>query len=138
MERTGGFKIGDKVKIAKTSEYYRKGDYSNPCDIEGTVNNYELDEESHTIRVSWSNGRYNVYRPEDLEYSRPQEIFKLLTYLKTNGQQDPVPTKGQHKIFKRASLVTVVPIKDKKEVILEILIKKRKFKFKAKYNEKNH
>lgn len=59
------FKIGDVVRIREDSEHYGRGG-ANPRNEDGVIT--ELQEyTSHFIRVRWSNGLTNVYRPEDLE-----------------------------------------------------------------------
>lgn len=55
------FKVGDRV--CYTSLFYGVDD-SNPTHISGTV--IEVNSTSCPIQVNWDNGRYNVYREEDL------------------------------------------------------------------------
>jgi hypothetical protein len=57
-------KLGDKVKIAKTSEYYEEDRPSNPRNIAGTI--IERNKGHVWIRVKWSNGEENSYREYDL------------------------------------------------------------------------
>ena len=65
MEKNYEFRVGDKVKILKGSEYYA-GTENNPKDITGTV--IRIDEEcKHPIYVVWGNGWGNCYRDYDLE-----------------------------------------------------------------------
>ena len=60
-------KLGSKVRIAKTSEYYgRSPDSSNPRDVIGEVIETKYSR-SYPIRVHWSNGWKNVYELTDLE-----------------------------------------------------------------------
>lgn len=61
------FKVGDKVMISKTSEYYEEGlngDDHNPINCYGKVSDIHKDR----IYVSWDNGKINSYTAEDLEY----------------------------------------------------------------------
>ena len=66
MEKSIEFKVGDKVKIRKDSEYYCDDDDTNPKDTEGVVKSLHLSYD-HPVRVNWSNGDYNYYRNVDLE-----------------------------------------------------------------------
>jgi hypothetical protein len=59
------FKIGDRVKIIKTSEYYREGDSSNPIDTVGEVIRYK--KTGMPIEVRWSSDfTVNSYEEHDL------------------------------------------------------------------------
>ena len=66
------FKVGDRVKISKSSGYY-SGDKtsSNPKDVVGTVTNYEKESgftpDDFTTSVDWDNGTNNTYSDKDLE-----------------------------------------------------------------------
>jgi hypothetical protein len=83
-ETTPEFKVGDRVKIATTSEYYNttKG---NPKDVEGTI--YEINDKwDLSIRVQWDNDYHNSYNSEDLELAKqPSYIHteeKIINHLK--------------------------------------------------------
>lgn len=58
------FKVGDKVKISPSSEYYGDGG-TNPKDVVGTLSEIRTDRE-YVYRVIWSSGATNVYKREDL------------------------------------------------------------------------
>lgn len=58
------FKVGDKVKIVKGSEYDEGRDY-NPSDTVGTISEVRHELE-YRYMVEWPQGK-NAYRPEDLE-----------------------------------------------------------------------
>lgn len=77
------FKVGDKVKIRKSSEYYSYGTSSNPADVEGTVNSVSAGA-GHPIRVQWPGSQSNVYRLKDLKLSKVKEpkekLLKEVTY----------------------------------------------------------
>jgi hypothetical protein len=65
------FKIGDKVMIAETSEYYIKGDPSNPIDTVGEVKCYKKD--GLPIEVRWPNIIVNSYEEHDLVLASSSE-----------------------------------------------------------------
>jgi hypothetical protein len=87
------FKVGDRVKIAKTSEYYDRGN-DNPADVEGTVTETgrigRISGATLDLKVKWDNGRNNSYNPEDLTpavkkkepeyYIFPESFNQVLTY----------------------------------------------------------
>jgi len=58
------FKVGDKVRIAKTSSYYGESS-SNPKDTEGKVIKIDTSGD-HIYRVIWDNNVENSYRESDL------------------------------------------------------------------------
>lgn len=60
------FKVGDKVKIHKSSEYYKWNTSTNPKDVEGTITSTTAGV-GHSIRVQWTGSAQNVYRPADLK-----------------------------------------------------------------------
>lgn len=63
--QTQAFKVGDRVKIRKDSEYYGDSD-KNPKDIEGTI--IEIVPKGNlNIRVEWDNNSKNSYASKDLE-----------------------------------------------------------------------
>lgn len=68
------FKVGDKVMIAKSSEYYDISE-SNPAGIEGIVTvSKEADFMGFLYEVKWSNGRKNSYKEGDLvAYKEPKK-----------------------------------------------------------------
>ena len=64
VNKVDTFKLGDRVKIAKSSRYYKSGYIYNPIDIEGTITDTFIDTKS--VRVKWINGKSNSYQREDL------------------------------------------------------------------------
>ena len=62
------FKVGDKVKISKFSEYYGRGTAYNPSNVKGVViwDNLSDDMRGFMYRVRWPEGE-NSYRYKDLE-----------------------------------------------------------------------
>jgi len=85
---TPEFKVGDRVKIATTSEFYKYNSPGNPRDTEGVIS--EIKEGYLSIYlgiyVKWDNGRYNTYNSEDLELAKqPSYIHteeKIINHLK--------------------------------------------------------
>jgi hypothetical protein len=67
------WKLDDVVMISSSSEYYICTNESNPRDISGIIYNIN-DDDDHCIKVKWSNGRTNSYRPEDLVEFMDQTI----------------------------------------------------------------
>lgn len=59
------FKIGDRVKIAVSSNYYDDNAASNPKNILGVINS--ISDSSHGTLVKWDNGYTNGYSTHDLE-----------------------------------------------------------------------
>ena len=56
-----GLKVGDRVKIAKTSDYYSLGTNNNPINVIGTI------VEARTrFSVRWGNTWVNTYLEHDL------------------------------------------------------------------------
>lgn len=77
MNSKSKFKAGDRVRIAKSSEYYGDSSCYNPKDIIGTVNSYRKGRiEAFTTKVDWDNGTNNSYRDADLELvvTEPKEL----------------------------------------------------------------
>ena len=58
------FKVGDKVRIAKTSSYYGES-HRNPKDMDGKVIKNDVSSD-HMYRVEWANCVENTYREIDL------------------------------------------------------------------------
>jgi len=84
---TDGFKVGDIVKIATTSEYYEYDHESNPRDVEGKI--CEINDKligGLNIIVDWNNGFQNSYNSEDLVMAKqPSYIHteeKIINHLK--------------------------------------------------------
>lgn len=70
------FKVGDKVKIEKSSEYYSDDWCLNPSDEVGTVIEVRIARiTGYTIRVQWKAG-VNVYRPEDLKMDKAKLLIE--------------------------------------------------------------
>lgn len=67
------FKVGDKVKIATTSQYYTGGVSHNPRDTKGTI--IEVNGTSgFKYRVEWNATTRNSYRDGDLvPFKQPKE-----------------------------------------------------------------
>ena len=69
------FKVGDEVRIRRSSDYYGDDMSSNPRDVIGVVGSVDTGtyhRDSHSIYVNWP-GCSNNYRGEDLE--RPEKIL---------------------------------------------------------------
>lgn len=64
------FNVGDRVVIAKSSEYYGFGTFNNPSDVVGTVVSYydeeQFEDKLFTVYVEWDNFYKNCYGDEDL------------------------------------------------------------------------
>jgi hypothetical protein len=54
--------VGDKVMIAKNSQYYNRCTPDNPRNIIGVI----IEIGDFIIRVIWDNGEYNTYSKKDL------------------------------------------------------------------------
>lgn len=71
-------KVGDRVKILPTSEYWVDNDNANPKNVEGII--YEI--ENHDcvpIDVKWDNGTKNNYDEKDLELVKPINTDNKMT-----------------------------------------------------------
>jgi hypothetical protein len=84
------FRIGDRVKIATTSDFYRKDDDSNPLNIKGIICEIkDKDVINLNINVKWDNGKVNAYNSVDLELAKqPSYIHteeKIINHLKPNN-----------------------------------------------------
>jgi hypothetical protein len=83
-------KVGDTVKIAKTSRFYSEYDKCNPT-INGRIENIDKDQ----IEVLWGNGMHNNYNPTDLvKLTVPDKKLKHLRYdimagIKSNENRHP-------------------------------------------------
>lgn len=67
------FKVGDRVKILPTSEWYGDGE-ANPPNVEGTINTIDnTDQTSLPIYVHWDDGTGNSYADIDLELIKQQQ-----------------------------------------------------------------
>jgi len=64
-------KVGDSVKIKKSSQYYGSSDSYNPAGLVGEVQSHDGSSD-HPIRVKWSNGNANVYNSNDLKLATPK------------------------------------------------------------------
>lgn len=70
MAKKAKFKVGDRVRIRKDSEYYLDdSNSSNPKNTTGTVTKYKCGDytTSFTTNVDWDNNTQNSYRDGDLE-----------------------------------------------------------------------
>lgn len=73
-------KVGDRVKIKPSSQYYRIGDIANPINIEGTIDEHYRNSRILPISVKWDNNHINSYSNKDLELIIEQSEFKILSY----------------------------------------------------------
>ena len=76
------FKVGDRVRIAESSEYYGKSksnkNSKNPKDTDGKVTELtNPDCEDYEVMVEWDNGETNIYRDSDLELVESKPEFKV-------------------------------------------------------------
>jgi len=62
------FKVGDKVQIKKSSQYYKEDSPHNPQKMNGEVIEVNGGGD-HNIRVKWDNGNTNIYNVSDLKIS---------------------------------------------------------------------
>jgi hypothetical protein len=72
------FKVGDKVMIDSSSEYYSDElDLSNPKDVEGTITEIEGEDWSGGlgIIVKWNNGKINGYNKVDLKLAKKESYI---------------------------------------------------------------
>lgn len=77
---TTEFKVGDNVKISKTSEYYDYGTLSNPK-ILGKIKNIEPGMLKYDIHVLWDNDIDNDYNKSDLDKVNLDEIWEIIENL---------------------------------------------------------
>lgn len=68
-------KVGDKVKIAKDSEWYNSGIPENPINTVGEI--YQMSDGYLGIFVEWSNGTSNSYNPEDLVLAEKESYIDV-------------------------------------------------------------
>ena len=84
-ETTPEFKVGDRVKIATTSDYYNTTE-GNPKDVEGII--YEIDDRwGLGIRVQWDNDYHNSYNSEDLEMAKQPSYIHTEEKIKNHKNQ---------------------------------------------------
>jgi hypothetical protein len=71
------FKVGDKVMIDVSSEYYEDDSYVNPRDVEGTITEIEGEEGygGLGIIVKWDNGKINGYNKVDLKLAKKESYI---------------------------------------------------------------
>jgi len=71
------FKVGDKVMIDSSSEYYSDNDTSNPRDVEGTITEIEGEDwlGGLGIIVKWDNGKINGYNKVDLKLAKKESYI---------------------------------------------------------------
>lgn len=104
------FKIGDRVKITKTSEYWADGDNSNPKDTEGTIVRIEkmYSADDIPIKVAWDNGQDNWYGEVDLEYVNQQTTNTKMT---TNQLMKDAAFAVADRLLKANNTVTTLEVK---------------------------
>lgn len=71
------FNVGDKVRIAKSSEYYVENSDLNPKDVTGTVSEFRKTGNDFEYSVTWNEEIINCYRPTDLELVGSKPQFKV-------------------------------------------------------------
>lgn len=77
------FKVGDKVMLKKSSQYYGADTSYNPRKVEGEVTRDDLTGEgNHPIHVKWANGNQNVYNSVDLKSSLKEPKENLLAEIR--------------------------------------------------------
>lgn len=74
-EITYCFKIGDIVRIKESSQYYIQGDICNPIYMNGTITDFDDDDD--TIVVLWDNGEDNYYETQDLELVNAKSVKEV-------------------------------------------------------------
>ena len=86
------FKVGDRVRIKESSEYYKYGDDYNPRDTDGIIT--ELMDDRFNTRVKWNTGEFNSYRGDlDLELveAGKETIVETVTITRANlGRLYPI------------------------------------------------
>ena len=82
------YRIGDKVRIRKDSEYYGEHEYYNPANLVGEIIDIRL-KGQYPYKVQWYIYADNNYRESDLEFwGHPiNDLNKLLypDYIEENG-----------------------------------------------------
>lgn len=68
------FKVGDVVRIQKTSKYYGKHPTADPADKDGIV--IRLKDSGFRYRVEWGDGE-NSYNESDLEFSTTITYYEI-------------------------------------------------------------
>ena len=71
------FKVGDKVRIAKSSKYYGGDTEVNPKDVEGEVIRVNNNSTDYKYSVAWGKKGSNSYRDSDLELVESKPAFKV-------------------------------------------------------------
>lgn len=74
------FKVGDRVKIGKDSQYYKEKSRTNPRDKEGVISDvYEKD--LFCYGVVWVQEKHdvisNTYRLNDLELTNQEDSYSI-------------------------------------------------------------
>lgn len=83
------FKVGDKVQIKKSSQYYAENTPHNPQKVVGTV--LETTQSGdHSIRVEWPGDKRNSYRLKDLKLAVPKVKENLLKEVLYTDECDDV------------------------------------------------
>jgi hypothetical protein len=65
MNKATMFRIGERVRISKDSQYYKSRSQSNPKDVTGTIDKVDANE-AYCYSVKWDNGERNTYEEGDL------------------------------------------------------------------------
>ena len=76
-EEENKFKVGDRVKIAKSSQYYKLNTDSNPRNVVGTITYFS----PYSITVDWDNKKSNGYMPYDLVLEDSMTLNEILKEL---------------------------------------------------------
>lgn len=102
-------KVNDRVKIAKTSKYYRELDKNNPIDAVGNIT--KIIDGYLGISVRWDNGKPNSYNECDLElvnrieqdnnkYSEEQ-VVELIEFIIKNFSNGKLAGLNSQEIFEK-------------------------------------
>jgi ribosomal protein S17 len=101
------FKVGDRVKITDTSEYWFDGDSANPKNVEGSIDYINNSDYSLPIGVKWDNNTHNDYDEIDLELVNIQTNTKMTT----NQLMKDAALAVANKLLKANNTVTTLEIK---------------------------
>lgn len=103
------FKVGDRVKIVSTSDYWCDNDIANPKNTEGTVIRWQRfhSTDDLPVQVAWDNKESNWYGEVDLEYTNTQTNTKMTT----NQLMKNAALAVANKLLKANNTVTTLEIK---------------------------